>query len=82
MADCPECGAELDLHDDLEVGEIIDCATCGAELEVVGDDPVAVETALADARGGIEADRETVESRRAALSAADAELRSEVAAYV
>ena len=45
MADCPECGAELDLHDDLEVGEIVDCATCGAELEVVGDDPVAVETA-------------------------------------
>jgi argininosuccinate lyase len=42
----------------------------------------AVETALADAREGIEADRETVESRRAALSAADAELRSEVAAYV
>ena len=42
----------------------------------------AVEAALADARGGIEADRETVESRRAALSAADAELRSEVAAYV
>ena len=42
----------------------------------------AVEAALADAREGIEADRETVESRRAALSAADAELRSEVAAYV
>jgi alpha-aminoadipate carrier protein LysW len=45
MTDCPECGADLDLHDDLEVGEIVDCATCGAELEVVGDDPVAVETA-------------------------------------
>ena len=42
----------------------------------------AVEAALADAREEIEADRETVESRRAALAAADAELRSEVAAYV
>jgi alpha-aminoadipate carrier protein LysW len=45
MTECPECGADLDLHDDLEVGEIVDCATCGAELEVVGDDPVDVETA-------------------------------------
>ena len=40
MTECPECGADLGLHDDLEVGEIVDCATCGAELEVVGDDPV------------------------------------------
>lgn len=45
MAECPECGADLDLHDDLEVGEIVDCATCGAELEVVNDDPVELETA-------------------------------------
>jgi hypothetical protein len=35
-AECPECGAEVSLHDDLEVGEIIDCGTCGAELEVIG----------------------------------------------
>ena len=45
MTDCPECGADLDLHDDLEVGEIVDCATCGAELEVVGVDPLAIDVA-------------------------------------
>ena len=45
MTDCPECGAEVSLHENLEVGEIVDCATCGAELEVVGTDPVELETA-------------------------------------
>jgi alpha-aminoadipate carrier protein LysW len=45
MADCIECGAEVPLHAELEVGEIVDCATCGAELEVVGVDPVELEPA-------------------------------------
>jgi len=45
MTECIQCGAELDLHDDLEVGEIVDCGTCGAELEVVDDDPVTLEEA-------------------------------------
>jgi alpha-aminoadipate carrier protein LysW len=45
MTECPECGANVTLHDDLEVGEIVDCATCGAELEVVDTDPAALETA-------------------------------------
>jgi alpha-aminoadipate carrier protein LysW len=45
MADCIECGAEVSLHEGLEVGEIVDCATCGAELEVVGVDPVELDTA-------------------------------------
>ena len=45
MADCIECGAEVSLHEDLEVGEIVDCATCGAELEVVGVGPVDLDTA-------------------------------------
>ncbi|MEF8869076.1 MAG: lysine biosynthesis protein LysW [Haloarculaceae archaeon] len=45
MVECIECGAELTLHEDLEVGEIVDCGTCGAELEVVGVDPVELETA-------------------------------------
>jgi alpha-aminoadipate carrier protein LysW len=45
MANCPECGAELSLHDDVEVGEIIDCGTCGGELEVVDTEPVVLETA-------------------------------------
>jgi len=45
MADCIECGAEMSLHDGLEVGEIVDCSTCGAELEVIATDPVDLDTA-------------------------------------
>ena len=45
MPECIECGAEVSLHDSVEVGEIVDCATCGAELEVVGVDPASLETA-------------------------------------
>jgi alpha-aminoadipate carrier protein LysW len=45
MTDCPECGAEVSLHDDAEIGEIVDCATCGAELEVVGENPPVLEPA-------------------------------------
>jgi alpha-aminoadipate carrier protein LysW len=45
MTECIECGAELSLHEGLEIGEIVDCATCGAELEVVSTDPVDLEEA-------------------------------------
>ena len=45
MTDCPECGAEVSLHDSVEVGEIVDCATCGAELEVIAVDPAELEPA-------------------------------------
>lgn len=42
---CPECGAEITLDYDVEVGEIITCPECGAELEVISVDPL--EFALA-----------------------------------
>ena len=45
MTECVECGAEVSLHENLEVGEIVDCTTCGAELEVVAVDPTELETA-------------------------------------
>jgi alpha-aminoadipate carrier protein LysW len=45
MPECVECGAEVTLHEDLEVGEIVDCGTCGAELEVIGVDPVELDAA-------------------------------------
>ena len=45
MTECVECGAEVDLADDVEVGEIVDCGTCGSELEVVEVDPVVLELA-------------------------------------
>lgn len=45
MSTCPECGDDLTLHDDLEVGEIVDCGTCGTELEVTETAPPVLERA-------------------------------------
>ncbi len=45
MAECPECGIELEISGDLEEGEIIICESCGVELEVMSEDPF--ELALA-----------------------------------
>ena len=45
MTECPVCGAELQLPDDLVVGELLECEDCGAELEVTGLGPVTVEEA-------------------------------------
>lgn len=42
---CPECGADIEMNDKVEKGEIIQCPDCGAELEVVSVNPV--ELALA-----------------------------------
>jgi len=38
-AQCPECGADVNLTADVEKGEIVPCADCGAELEVVERNP-------------------------------------------
>ncbi|HAF69991.1 MAG: Lysine biosynthesis protein LysW [Acetothermia bacterium 64_32] len=45
MATCPECGAELPLSAEPELGEIVTCPDCGVELEVTGLDPVTLELA-------------------------------------
>jgi alpha-aminoadipate carrier protein LysW len=45
MANCPECGAELDLSTGLEVGEILVCPDCGVELEVVNLSPISLQLA-------------------------------------
>jgi alpha-aminoadipate carrier protein LysW len=45
MAECSECGAEIETEMDFEQGEIVMCEECGAELEVVSADPL--EFALA-----------------------------------
>jgi alpha-aminoadipate carrier protein LysW len=45
IAECPECGAELSLPDDIVEGEIVVCGDCGMELEVVETDPVILELA-------------------------------------
>jgi len=44
-AACIECGAEVGLDDDTEVGEIVDCGTCGTELEVIAVSPPVLERA-------------------------------------
>lgn len=45
MVECPECGAELNLKDNVEAGEIFECHDCGTELEVRSANPLKVEKA-------------------------------------
>ncbi len=45
MTTCPECGADVALHDSIEVGEIVDCSTCGTELEVIEENPPVLDLA-------------------------------------
>lgn len=45
MSECPVCGAQLELAEDVLVGELIECEDCGSELEVVGTDPLQLEEA-------------------------------------
>ncbi len=45
VAECPECGAEVTLPEDVFDGEIVQCPDCGAELEVVNIDPPMLELA-------------------------------------
>ena len=44
-AECPECGADIDIDVDVEEGEILLCESCGVELEVISEEPL--ELALA-----------------------------------
>lgn len=43
--ECIECGAEVTLADDVEIGEIVDCTTCGTELEIIDTDPIVLDAA-------------------------------------
>lgn len=45
MAECPECGAIIELPSGTEVGEIILCPDCGVELEVTSLNPPTLELA-------------------------------------
>ena len=40
---CPVCGADVEVPDDAEFGEVVICPSCGAELEVVSVDPIRLE---------------------------------------
>ncbi len=43
--ECLECGATIELADDVELAEIVVCPDCGVEWEVVSLDPISVELA-------------------------------------
>lgn len=47
MADnnCIECGAEVEIPEDVMKGEIITCGDCGVELEVIETDPITLDQA-------------------------------------
>ncbi|MFQ5723341.1 MAG: hypothetical protein ACE5G6_02525 [Terriglobia bacterium] len=44
MAQCPDCGALLDIdQDDVEEGETLSCPECAVELEVVNKNPLELD---------------------------------------
>ena len=45
MVECLECGAPIELADDVELSEIVVCPECGVELEVVGLNPTSLALA-------------------------------------
>jgi alpha-aminoadipate carrier protein LysW len=47
MPQCPECSAEVNVDDELQVNEILQCAECGSELEVMMLSPVGLALAPA-----------------------------------
>ena len=44
-AECPVCGADVELNDDAVQGELITCPECGVELEIVSLDPAELAEA-------------------------------------
>jgi alpha-aminoadipate carrier protein LysW len=44
-AECPVCGAEVELAEDAVQGELITCPECGSELEIVSVDPAKLAEA-------------------------------------
>ncbi|HEY6538852.1 MAG TPA: lysine biosynthesis protein LysW [Candidatus Dormibacteraeota bacterium] len=39
---CPDCGAELELGDVEEVGDLVDCPNCGATFELIALTPLTL----------------------------------------
>lgn len=44
-AECPECGANVALPEDVLENEIVQCPECGLELEVVSLEPARLDLA-------------------------------------
>ncbi len=45
MAECPVCGADVQLEADIVVGELLECPDCGSELDVLNVEPLALSEA-------------------------------------
>jgi alpha-aminoadipate carrier protein LysW len=45
MGECPVCGAEIEIADNVISGELVVCGDCGVELEVLETDPVKLAEA-------------------------------------
>jgi alpha-aminoadipate/glutamate carrier protein LysW len=45
QAECVECGAMIEVPEDVMQGEILPCADCGVELEVIALEPLALDLA-------------------------------------
>ncbi len=45
MSECPVCGANISVADDVVKGELLECDDCGTELEVKNIDPLKIEEA-------------------------------------
>ena len=45
MPECPVCGGEVSVSDDVVEGELIVCDECGTELEVTKVEPVVLSEA-------------------------------------
>lgn len=45
QTECVECGAVIDVPDDVMQGEILPCGDCGAELEVIDVAPLTLDLA-------------------------------------
>ncbi|RME87420.1 MAG: lysine biosynthesis protein LysW [Planctomycetota bacterium] len=39
---CVECGCQISVPKDIEMGEILDCPNCGVELEIKGTQPLVL----------------------------------------
>ena len=44
-SECPVCGGEVLLADDVLQGELLECGECGTELEVVSVSPLEIQEA-------------------------------------
>ena len=49
VAECPDCGEQIALWNDIEVGELVGCRECGAELQVVRTRPLELDWIYDDA---------------------------------